>query len=120
MAMAAGAPLIPGAVWGSQRILTKGRPKNWQRHVPITVELGEPIPYTPVDDPAEVTTKLMASITELTDRAQRNYPETPRAGESWWQPEHLGGAAPSVARADQLAAEERAARRRDAASRKRS
>src|SRR5215210_509940 len=37
IAMEAGAPLIPGAVWGSQRILTKGRPKNFQRKVAITV-----------------------------------------------------------------------------------
>ena len=113
MAMAAAAPLVPGAVWGSQRILTKGRPKNFQRRVPITVAFGEPIPYTPVDDPMEVTDRLMTSISELTDRLQRAYPETPRGlDDSWWLPRHLGGSAPTVAEADELAAQERAERRR--------
>ena len=116
MAMAAGAPLIPGAVWGSQRILTKGRPKNFERRLPITVSYGAPIPYTPVDDPIDVTTRLMESITELTDKAQRSYPESPKAGDEWWQPAHLGGAAPTVEEADAIAAkerEERARRRRE-------
>lgn len=116
MAMAAGAPLIPGAVWGSQRILTKGRPKNFERRIPITVSFGEPIDYTPVDDPIDVTKRLMHSIGELSDQAQRNYPVKPRAGDEWWQPAHLGGSAPTVEEADAITArekEERARRRRD-------
>lgn len=113
MAMAAAAPLVPGAVWGSQRILTKGRPKNFQRRVPIMVAFGEPVAYTPVDDPVDVTDRLMMAISELTDRLQRAYPETPRGlDESWWLPAHLGGSAPTVADADELAARERAGRER--------
>ncbi len=115
MAMAAGAPLIPGAVWGSQRILTKGRPKNFERRIPITVTFGAPIDYTPVDDPVDVTRRLMESITGLTDEAQRNYPAKPKPGDEWWQPAHLGGSAPTVEEADAMAArerEERARRRR--------
>lgn len=115
MAMAAGAALIPGAVWGSQRILTKGRPKNFERRIPITVAFGPPIEYSPVDDPADVTTRLMAAICDLTDVAQRTYPERPKSGDEWWQPAHLGGAAPTVAEADAMAArekQERASRRR--------
>src|SRR5919106_2077911 len=38
IAMRASAPLIPTAVWGSQRLLTKGRRASWQRNVPIIVE----------------------------------------------------------------------------------
>ena len=74
MAMEACAPLVPGAVWGSQRILTKDRPKNFERNIPITINFGEPIAYEPDEDPAVVTVRLMASITELTDSAQRAYP----------------------------------------------
>lgn len=110
MAMAAGAPLIPSSVWGSQRILTKGRPKNFQRHVPISVSFGEPIDYSPVDDPADVTARLMAAISDLTDEAQRSYPESPLPGEEWWLPAHLGGKAPTEEEAQALAAEEKAAR----------
>ncbi|HWB70680.1 MAG TPA: lysophospholipid acyltransferase family protein [Egibacteraceae bacterium] len=112
MAMAAGAPLVPGAVWGSQRLLTKGRPPNFQRGVAVTVTFGEPVPYEPGDDPAEVTARLMAAITELVDKAAADYPQRP-AGEDdrWWLPAHLGGTAPTVAEADALAARERAERR---------
>ena len=38
MAADAGVPVVPMAVWGSQRLWTKGRPKNLtQRHVPISI-----------------------------------------------------------------------------------
>lgn len=115
MAMEAGAPLIPGAVWGSQRILTKGRPKNFQRDVAITVSLGEPVPYEPSDDPEKVTLVMMERIGELVDRAQRIYPQTPRgADDTWWLPAHLGGTAPSVEESlamNDREAEERRARR---------
>lgn len=97
MAMAAGAPLIPGAVWGSQRILTKGRPKNFQRKVPILVSFGPPIPYAPVDDPKEVTERLMTEIKGLVGSVREEYPERPRSPEdAWWLPADMGGSAPTV------------------------
>jgi 1-acyl-sn-glycerol-3-phosphate acyltransferase len=111
MAMEAGAPLVPGAVWGSQRILTKDRPKNYERNIPITVDFGEPIAYDPAEDPAEVTARLMASITELVDYAQRAYAVKPRNdGDRWWLPAHLGGTAPTVEEADAMAERDRIAR----------
>ena len=112
MAMAASAPLIPSAVWGSQRILTKGRPKNFQRNVAITVDFGAPIDYAPDDDPADVTKRLMGSIEQLVDRASREYPQQPAGPDDmWWVPAHLGGTAPTIEAADAMAAEERAARK---------
>jgi 1-acyl-sn-glycerol-3-phosphate acyltransferase len=116
MAMEAGAPLVPGAVWGSQRILTKDRPKNFERDIPITVDFGRPVDYEADEDPAEVTVRLMASITELTDHAQRSYRVKPGPGDDWWLPAHLGGSAPTIEEADALAEQDRAAR---AAKRKR-
>lgn len=112
IAIAADAPLIPGAVWGSQRILTKGRPRNFERRVAITVDLGEPIDYSSNPDPELVTRDLMDSIRGLVDRAQRRYPQLPdRPSGEWWLPAHLGGSAPTVEAADALAAREREERR---------
>jgi 1-acyl-sn-glycerol-3-phosphate acyltransferase len=112
MAMEASAPLVPCAVWGSQRLLTKGRPKNLQRNVPVTVAFGPPIEYAPDEEPADVTKRLMTAIEGLVDEAQRNYPETPAGDDDrWWLPAHLGGTAPTTEEADAMAAEERAARR---------
>ncbi|MGH2736507.1 MAG: lysophospholipid acyltransferase family protein [Actinomycetota bacterium] len=115
MAMMAGAPLLPGAVWGTQRILTKDRPRNYQRHLTITVDFAAPISYDHDEDPAAVTSRLMKSVERLVDTSQRTYPDAP-AGEDdrWWLPAHLGGSAPTVAEADALAErdrQERAARR---------
>lgn len=112
MAMLAGVPLVPCAVWGSQRILTKGRRPNWQRGVPISVAFGPPVPYERDDDAAVVTKRLMAVIGELAEELMLAYPDRP-AGEHdrWWLPAHLGGGAPTVAEADELAAREEAERR---------
>jgi 1-acyl-sn-glycerol-3-phosphate acyltransferase len=46
IAMEGRAPLIPCAVWGSQRILTKGRPRNLQRGVAISVAFRPPLAPT--------------------------------------------------------------------------
>jgi 1-acyl-sn-glycerol-3-phosphate acyltransferase len=110
MAMAAPAPLIPGAVWGSQRLLTKGRKPNLQRGVAISVVVGAPIAYEPDEDPAEVSRRLMTRIGELLASAQATYPQHPSGdGDRWWLPAHLGGTAPTVAEAEAEAARERAA-----------
>jgi len=111
IAMGANAPLIPGAVWGTQRILTKGRPKNFERGVHITVDIGEPIAYEPGEEPAEVTSRLMERITGMVGTAEARYPQLPQDRSSlFWVPSHLGGGAPSLQEADEIAARERAER----------
>jgi 1-acyl-sn-glycerol-3-phosphate acyltransferase len=121
IAMRASVPLIPGAVWGSQRLLTKGRKPNWQRNVPITVSFGAPVDYNADDAPADVTDELTRRIEALVEHAATAYPDRP-AGEHdrWWLPAHLGGGAPSVEEATQMADRERQdrlARRRAARAR---
>jgi 1-acyl-sn-glycerol-3-phosphate acyltransferase len=112
MALAVGAPLIPGAVWGGQRLFTKGRRRNLQRGVPVSVVFGEHIPYKPDEDPTEITTRLMARITELVDHAAVTYPDQPAGDDDrWWLPAHLGGTAPTVAQARELTRREAAERR---------
>ncbi|MFC1407927.1 lysophospholipid acyltransferase family protein [Streptacidiphilus sp. N1-12] len=116
MAADAGVPLLPMAVWGTQRLWTKGRPKTLtRRHTPITIIIGEPIRLTPEDRPVMVTRRLRAAMTELLDRAQTTYPDSPSGpDDAWWQPAHLGGTAPTleVAEAeDEREAGEKAARR---------
>lgn len=97
MAQASDVPLIPVAVWGGQRLWTKGRPKRlWQRHVPISIIVGEPMHPKKGQKPDEITAELHARLTALIDQAQRDYPDKPRGAEDgWWQPAHLGGTAPT-------------------------
>jgi 1-acyl-sn-glycerol-3-phosphate acyltransferase len=97
MAAEAGVPVIPVTVWGSQRLWTKGRPRDLtRRHVPVTIRVGEP--FRPgLDDDQDVLTKdLRARMSALLDHAQRNYPDNPGPGDDpWWLPVHLGGTAPT-------------------------
>lgn len=108
MAQMAGVPLVPAAVWGSQRILTKWRPRNLQRKIAISVNVGAPVTVGPDEDPREATDKLMATIATLLSEAQANYPQQPSGDDdSWWLPAHLGGTAPTPEEAEVRLAEAR-------------
>jgi 1-acyl-sn-glycerol-3-phosphate acyltransferase len=104
MAAEAGVPVVPMALWGTQRLWTKGRPKDLtKRHVPISILVGEPI-HPKVDDDAEVLSKdLRVRMSALVDRAQADYPDKPSSeDERWWLPAHLGGTAPTPEEAAKL------------------
>lgn len=109
MAQMAGTPIVPAAVWGSHRILTKWRPKNFQRKIAITVNVGEPYLIPPDADPYEATADLMKRITTLLDEAQDSYPQRPADdNDRWWLPAHKGGTAPTFEEAEEKLAQERA------------
>jgi 1-acyl-sn-glycerol-3-phosphate acyltransferase len=96
MAAAADVPVLPLVVWGSQRILTKGRPRNLRaaRHTPVSITVGPPVPAAELTDPAAGTTLLTEVMGKLLDDAQRRYPPPAPGEPDWWQPAHLGGSAP--------------------------
>jgi len=95
MAQVAAAPLIPMAIWGSQRVWTKGLPRRLGRtRTPIRLNVGEPIPIGRRDNAEEVNERLKEQIVALLREAQRAYP--PIAGaELRFQPVRLGGTAPT-------------------------
>jgi hypothetical protein len=98
MAQAAEVPIVPCIVWGSQRIYTKGRPKDFRRRgKAITVTFGEPLTPGRRDDGAAVGDELFRRMRTMLDRAQRSYPDSPRDDEDrWWLPAALGGTAPTL------------------------
>ena len=100
LAQETGAPVVPVGVWGSQRLLTKWRPRSLQRGIAIEVVYGEP--WLPPRDqhPVEATAELMARIRLAVQRAQQRYPQTPDDGDDWWVPAHLGGSAPTPEEAE--------------------
>lgn len=114
MAAAADVPMIPMAVWGGQRLWTKGRPRRLtQRKVPISIIVGEPMYPKRGDDFDKVTDDLRARMSELLDQAQRSYPDKPAGpDDAWWQPVHLGGTAPTPEEAAELDRKDLEARRR--------
>jgi 1-acyl-sn-glycerol-3-phosphate acyltransferase len=110
MAQATGAAIVPCAVWGSQRLVTKWRPRNLQRGVAVRVHYGDP--YHPVGDPRTATDELMRRIGALVDEAAAAYPQEPAdRDDRWWLPAHRGGTAPTPAEAERRLAQQHARRR---------
>ena len=95
MAVDAGVPIIPAAVWGGHRIATKGK-VELRRNVPVTVILGEPIVAEPGEKAQSILRRTRAAMESLLDEAQRTYPQQPAGPDDrWWLPAHLGGTAPT-------------------------
>jgi len=108
MAAAAGVPVIPLILWGTQRMLTKDHPRDFSRHRTIAITVGEPITVTREDDAVEATAHLRSTMAGMLDRTIRAYPEQP-AG-AWWLPASYGGSAPTPEEAQRLDQEELARR----------
>lgn len=104
LAQEARVPLVPMALWGTQRLWTKGRKRDFSRqHIPVSIRIGEPLQPETDEPVASVTERLRERMHELLETAQRAYPATPKdAADSWWQPAHLGGTAPTPAEARAL------------------
>ncbi len=104
LAAATGVPLVPMAVWGSQRLWTKGHPRSLtRRHVPVSIAVGEPLTPQRGGDSDAVTSELRDRLSGLLDGIQRGYPDRPAGPEDlWWQPAHLGGSAPTPEEAEAL------------------
>lgn len=101
LAQEAGVPLLPMALWGTQRLWTKGHKRNLGRHhIPITMRVGEPLTADPAEHADTVTERVRGRVQELLEAAQRAYPVRPKdASDTWWIPAHLGGTAPTPAEA---------------------
>jgi 1-acyl-sn-glycerol-3-phosphate acyltransferase len=95
MAVDAGVPIIPAAVWGGHRVATKGK-VQLRRNVAVTVMLGDPLVPEPGEKPQALLRRTRAAMEALLDEAQRTYPQQPSGPDDrWWLPTHLGGTAPT-------------------------
>ncbi|HEY0475410.1 MAG TPA: lysophospholipid acyltransferase family protein [Kribbella sp.] len=104
MAAAAGVPVVPMVLWGTQRMMTKDHPRDFSRHQRVSITVGEPITVTRADDATEATEHLRKSMSGLLDTSIRAYHEQP-AG-AWWLPASYGGGAPTPEEAERLDQEE--------------
>jgi 1-acyl-sn-glycerol-3-phosphate acyltransferase len=103
----AGVPLIPIVLWGTQRFLTKGKPRDFSRHKTVGIEVGEPMHPTKADDPEAMTAELQARMEGMLDRLIRAHPAEEQPPGSWWLPQSYGGSAPTPDEAAAMYAEER-------------
>jgi 1-acyl-sn-glycerol-3-phosphate acyltransferase len=94
MAMAAGVPVIPTIIWGSQRIWTKGVRRNLKRNkFPIFVTFGEPLLFAKDADVEAGEAQLRAIMIKMLHEVQAKYPDD-HVGQRW-APARLGGTAPA-------------------------
>jgi len=104
LAAAAGVPLLPVAIWGSQRVWTKARTKGFSlRPIPILVAVGEPMRFERRQDHEVATELVRERITSMLHELQARYPDQPRnAADSWWLSARLGGGAPDPEQAREI------------------
>ncbi|MEO5653091.1 MAG: lysophospholipid acyltransferase family protein [Marmoricola sp.] len=109
IAAEAGVPLIPVALWGTQRLMTKDHPRDFSRGKTIGIRVGAPLHPTG-EDPVAETAELHERMQALHDEAIVAYPAAEQPPGSWWLPARFGGSAPTLERAAELDAQEKAER----------
>jgi 1-acyl-sn-glycerol-3-phosphate acyltransferase len=115
LAMDSGVPLLPCVIWGSQRILTKGRDKDLRRGAHVRIVVGEPYLPEPGADAGAVSAELKRRMEAMLTEARATYKGKPYGpDDTWWIPASMGGTAPTAEEAaarDSAEIRERAARR---------
>jgi 1-acyl-sn-glycerol-3-phosphate acyltransferase len=103
LAMDAAVPLVPVIVWGTQRMMTKGRPRDFSRGKAVSVSVGAAIDVPPGSDVDAVNDALHATMAGMLDDAIARYPQRPSGpDDTWWMPARLGGTAPTLAEATRM------------------
>ena len=85
LAQQAHVPIVPVGLWGTHRILMKGRKPSWKWGVPEVAVVGEPLMVDAAEHVKHATDRIMDAIVACVARAREQYPQQPRPGEdSWW------------------------------------
>ena len=85
LARATGAPVLPVGLWGTHRILFKGRKPRWRVGVPQVAVVRPALHIASHDHVREATDRIMDEICACVRRARELYPERPGADEDqWW------------------------------------
>ena len=117
IAAAAGVPVVPVILWGTQRMMTKDHPRDFSRGRTILIRVGEPLHPTG-ENPVAETAALKGRMSQLLAEAVSAYPADEQPPGSWWVPASMGGSAPTLEEAAALdAAEKRERARRRAEKR---
>lgn len=117
IAAEAGVPVVPVILWGTQRMMTKGHPRDFSRGKTISISVGEPMHPTG-SDPAAETTELHERMSTMLRAAVEAYPVAEQPPGSWWVPASMGGSAPTPEEAVALDHEEKRERARKRAEKR--
>ena len=82
-----GVPAVPMAIWGPQRLLTKGRPPALRPGVEVQVHVGEPLHADSGADVVATVDRVRAAVVRMLRSAQQAYAQHPAPDEDgWWTP----------------------------------
>ncbi|HYL52547.1 MAG TPA: lysophospholipid acyltransferase family protein [Acidimicrobiia bacterium] len=85
LAQAAGVPVVPVGLWGTHRMMMKGRKPSWKWGVAQVAVVGEPIRVGTDEHVKAATDRVMDAITGCVARARTIYPQRPGADDdAWW------------------------------------
>jgi 1-acyl-sn-glycerol-3-phosphate acyltransferase len=85
LAQASGVAIVPVGIWGTHRILTKGRKPHWAWRIAQVAVVGEPLHIAEGERVRDATLRIMDAITDCVARARAIYPDQPKPGEdAWW------------------------------------
>jgi len=85
LAQAAGVAVVPVGLWGTHRILTKGRKPELKWGVAEVAVVGEPLTVGPGERAGDGTRRIMDAITTCVARAREIYPQRPASdADAWW------------------------------------
>ena len=111
LARETGVPVVPVAIWGSQRLWSVGMPDergrkprpDLTRGRRVDLSFGAPVTIGPTDDLTAWTARLGTLLSAQLEALQRLPHHLPQPGEvARWYPAHLGGHAPTRAEAAHL------------------
>jgi 1-acyl-sn-glycerol-3-phosphate acyltransferase len=85
LAQASGVPIVPVGLWGTHRLLTKGRKPQFGWGIGQVAVVGEPVHIGQDERLRDATLRIMDAITECVARARTIYPQPPAPGvDAWW------------------------------------
>jgi len=85
LAKESGVAVTPVGLWGTHRIMYKGRKPRWRWGVAQTAVVGEPVKVGPDDHVKDATERIKDGVRECLDRAREIYPQRPSPGDdAWW------------------------------------
>jgi 1-acyl-sn-glycerol-3-phosphate acyltransferase len=100
LATEADVPLIPVAIWGGQRLLTREHRVRFGERFGIPVHIAFGTPLSLAGEPHAASARLRTAMQKLVATLQHGYPDD-GAGQ-WWQPRAHGGSAPTPEEAKEL------------------
>jgi 1-acyl-sn-glycerol-3-phosphate acyltransferase len=85
LAQQSGAPVVPVGLWGTHRLMMKGRRPHLRWGVAEVAVVGAPLRAGSGEHVKDTTTRIMDAITTCVARAREIYPQRPSPGEdAWW------------------------------------